>query len=72
MPETQTYADFNEDLTEEALEIMEVLGELREAWKIFFPSHQTDPVGRQGHKGDAGEFLEIFCTRALCPLLKRI
>jgi len=72
LPEAQTYADFDEVLAEESPEITEVLGELREAWKILFPSQQTDPVGRQGHKGDAGEFLEIFCIWALCPLLKRI
>ena len=42
-PEAQTCADFDEDLAEEAAEIMEALGELREAWTILFLSHPQSP-----------------------------
>ena len=35
LPEAQMYADFDECLAEEAMEIMEVLGELQEAWRSF-------------------------------------
>ena len=42
-PEAQTCADFDEDLAEEAAEIMKALGELREGWKILFPSYPQSP-----------------------------
>ena len=42
-PEAQTCADFDEDLAEEAAEIMEAIWGLREVWKILFPSHPQSP-----------------------------
>ena len=43
LPEAQTYAYSDEDLAEEAPEIMEALRELREVWKSPFPSHPQSP-----------------------------
>jgi len=44
LPEARMYADFDEDLAEEAAESIEALGELQEAWKILLPSHPQSPV----------------------------
>ena len=38
-PGAQKHADFDVDLGAGAPEIMETLGEPREAWKTLFPSH---------------------------------
>ena len=38
-PEAQTHTDFDVDLAAGAAEMMEALGELREAWETLFSSH---------------------------------
>jgi aminoglycoside phosphotransferase len=38
LPDARTHDDFDEDLAEEAPEILEALTELQEAWKTLFPS----------------------------------
>ena len=43
LPQARMYAGFDEDLAEDAPEIIEALGMFREAWKTLFPSHPRTP-----------------------------
>ena len=42
-PEARTLDDFDEDLAEDAPEILEALRELQEVWATLFPSHPRGP-----------------------------
>ena len=42
-PEARTHSDFDEDVADDAPEILEALGELREVWAVLFPSHPRVP-----------------------------
>ena len=43
LPEARTHDDFDEDVAEDAPEILEALRELREAWAVLFPSRPRVP-----------------------------